>query len=271
VAPLRTRDERSGLDKCLDRAFKVFAIVGGMAMIWVTCHFSDVASDLSEQGIEVTQTQRKYSILPSLEVLPGINYTKEYDEIVVPIRNYGVGKAVGVRALVAYEGAIHGEVYHQFITANGSPVTSGKVLLNEPGIQQEMFTLGDDKGKDWISPGETVQFRFNPWLDVNRPADFRQIQPNREFSIFLSFLDIDRNEYLLITRTPIGGRSALTVIAAGSQGFTDSLLALEEDVRLFTSTMYNNIHLRSESGWFISIESDSSAGDSSFVDTVIDP
>jgi hypothetical protein len=221
-------------------------------MIWVSYHFSDVASQLSRQGIEVTQTQRKYSIQPKLEVLSGINYTNDFDEIVVPVRNFGTGLAIAVRAVVAYEGKIR-ELRHQFLSVSGELDASTKVLRNEPGTQQRMFTLGDVKGKDWIASGETVQFRFSAWTGVDRPEHNYQISADREFTIFLSFLDVDQNEYLTIEKSPIGGKSALFVLAGTQSALNDSLLRLSNNVKPFNPKTYDYIRLRSETGWFIDL------------------
>ena len=221
-------------------------------MVWVTWHFSDVATQLSGQGIEVAEQHRKASIRPDLQILSGMNYTEDYHEIVVPIRNGGSGTALSVRALVAYDGKLR-EAEHLFDPIDEPVFGDEKVLRNPPGSQQDLFTLASTKARDWIGSGDIVQFRFNPWLDVEKPPGVPR--GNREFTIFLSYFDVDQNEYLAISKLPIGGRTGLILVTKREGKLNDTLLSLSSPLDVYESTVYDDVTLRKPGGFFIGMDS----------------
>lgn len=255
---LKPPDEKSGFDKFLDRASKVFVILGGMAMIWVTIHFSQVASSLSEQGIQNSQAQRRYSIQPALEVLPTIDYTVGFDLIKVRVRNYGVGQAIGVQAVVVCDGEIINLVHHQFVGDHLDSILTGKTGIR----QEEVNILGETTGKDWIEPGETVRFSFVPWYHRRDSSGMTRFDCGDTFTIFLSYFDIDHEEHLTVSKMMAGSKSNHFVSVGNDVAFRDSLLALSSDLELFKSRTYDNLHLRSETEWFRILNGDSSAIDS---------
>lgn len=226
-------------------------------MVFVTIRFSSIANSLTDANNRLVMQQRKSQIRPILEITSETNFDQNFDNVVVRLRNIGPGVAKSLCVMVESDGQLKGEIYHHF-----SPI--GRLSMgNPPERQQKAFTLYPTESRDFVNANEEVEFGFGAFIYF--PEEYREMTRRdrmglaikKMFTFYLSYLDIDGNEYLTITKLPpVGGQSALTIILTDDDSlFLDSLKTLSSPLSSFQSKTYDNINLRTPVGAFKNLSS----------------
>jgi hypothetical protein len=227
-------------------------------MVFVTIRFSSIANSLTDANNRLVMQQRKSQIRPILEITSETNFDRNFDNIVVRLRNIGPGVAKSLRVMVESEGQVKGEIYHHFSSI-------GRLSMgNSSERQQKAFTLYPTESHDFVNPNEEVEFEFSAFMYF--PEEYREMTSwdrmelalKKMFTFYLSYLDIDGNEYLTITKLPpAGGQSGLTIFTpdVGDSLFLDSLKILSSPLSSFQSKTYDNINLRTPVGAFKNLSS----------------
>ena len=228
----------------LENFAKISSIVTGFLMVIVTILFAIVAQSISQQSNEILIQQRKSQIQPILTVLNDLNY-KDSTEVVVHLQNIGSGPANYVIVLVGLN-----DESPRIIKELFTPIGTPNSLENAPGTQQEFLTLGHYTSRDWFKPDDVLEFSFshNPYAEERKPHETL-------FTFYISFFDIDGNQYWKITKTRIGGMSAvITVILPGDTYWEDSLLSLSRQIKAYESITFENLTIRNKNGMFKSLK-----------------
>lgn len=228
----------------LDNIAKVSSVVTGFLMVIVTVGFAIVAQCISQKSNEILIQQRKSQVLPILTVLNDLNY-RDSTEVVVHLQNIGSGPANYVKVLIGINDASP-RIIRELFTPLGTPHS----LENSPGTQQEFLTLGHYTSRDWFKPNDVLEFYFqhDPYAQGKKPSETL-------FTLYISFFDIDGNQYWTITKTRIGGNSGvMTVILPGNTYWEDSLLSLSRQIKAYESITFENLTIRNKNGMFKSLK-----------------
>jgi len=249
--------ERKPVLEIIDTLAQCAQVIIAIFFILVTIKFSSIASRQTEEYNLMTQQQRKSQIQPFLEIASETNCDSTFDNVIVRVRNIGLGPARSLRVMTESYGKIR-TLDHVF-----SPVGNLNIG-NIPSRQQIAYTLYPPRGRDFIMPTEEVEFqsavvnylpdhlrnryeKMTPWQRMELV-----IKELNELVFYFSYIDIDGNEYLSISKMPaMGGITALTITPPPSNSrFSDSLRTLSSTLKNFQSKTYNNVNFRTPEGWF---------------------
>lgn len=254
--------EKNPILDIIDTFAQCAQVIIAIAFIIVTIKFSSIASRQTQEYNQMTQRQRKSQIQPFLEIESETNFDPTFDNIIVRIRNYGFGPARKLLVMIESEGKIR-SVDHVFSPVGNLGVT------NPPGRQQILYTLQSPAGRDFVMPNEEVEFKqaSDNFLPQELKEQFEKMTPWQRmdlftkrpkiFTFYLSYFDMDDNEYLYVTKLPpAGARTAMLIVPVYKKNKTDdSLKALSRNLKNFESRTYDNVNLRSPEGLFKNLDS----------------
>jgi hypothetical protein len=205
-------------------------------MIIMTILLTCISNNLVKRSNEIATTARKASIRPIIRVSSqryGFKYSGA-DCIVIKISNIGSGTAKDINIIVnESDTAFSYHLFYQFYPVKTFPVPH----VPHPDFARMPISPDNDtlESRDFLLPGQQLEFQYG-----SSPLGYRSVATC--LILYISYLDIDDNEYMTITSLIPGAN--MDVALFGEKRFFDSLARLPQNKAPFEYNTIENLGIR---------------------------
>jgi hypothetical protein len=202
----------------------ITAVILLLVTSWLICRSNQIAS----RANDIIADQRQAQIRPILRLSAQriAYYKKNVEVIVVKVDNIGTGTAKNVGIVIKENTGRYGScIAHTFYPINTFPIY--EMPLKIDGMPSYSCSADPEKeyGQDFILNGASVEFQYGPTPIGTYPMELI-------LTFFISFLDVDKNEYFTVTSLA-PGEGNMDVIFDPQRYNTKWLDSLSKDAKLY--------------------------------------
>lgn len=207
----------------------------------------------TEESSKTIKEIRKYEIKPELRIKAAHFISRKLNAgtYIIWVTNIGSGAAKDI-GLMAYESSIgyNKNVFHTFYPKHTFPDFSSGIYLFDTLYRRPIKPPDPERtpGQDYILSNQELEFQYGLWKLGCVPI-------TNTLTFFVSYYDIDGNEYMAVTSLMPGEYSMGIYYNKENPPF-DSLNALTKNIKPYQHKTYENLNWRKDNEWFPTVGSD---------------